>query len=287
MGAGKAITKTKSALLIIAAITAIIFVISAVWVIVNLDNRNVQYEAITIVYCNEKGERVRIVHLSDLHIGSLAVDTEQMISAIEDRVPDIIVITGDLIGSRQTVDSGQIMTFAGSLTAIAPVFFVAGNHEVNNIDRQLLEYNLTVGGIEVLNNRSVQTKIRGVSIIIAGICYSNNGRITVQQDISQVKQSYVIALNHRPTFGIDALSADGLSFCPDLILAGHIHGGQIRIFGRGLLCPDRLLLPTYSAGLYRGRNNTAKMIVSRGLGNSLVPFRINNRPHVPIVDIMF
>jgi predicted MPP superfamily phosphohydrolase len=71
---------------------------------------------------------------------------------------------------------------------------------------------------------------------------------------------------------------------PDLVLSGHAHGGQFRIPGiGGLVAPGQGIFPKYTSGLYRTGNTT--MIVSRGLGNSIIPIRIFNRPHVIIIEL--
>lgn len=72
------------------------------------------------------------------------------------------------------------------------------------------------------------------------------------------------------------------SINPNLVLSGHVHGGQFRIpiINKGIIAPDQGLFPKYTSGLYV--NNNVDMIVSRGLGNSIISIRINNRPHIPI-----
>jgi predicted MPP superfamily phosphohydrolase len=70
----------------------------------------------------------------------------------------------------------------------------------------------------------------------------------------------------------------------DLVFSGHAHGGQFRIpFVGGLIAPNQGLFPKYDAGIYEEGNTT--MVVSRGIGNSIVPFRINNRPEIVLVEL--
>jgi predicted MPP superfamily phosphohydrolase len=70
----------------------------------------------------------------------------------------------------------------------------------------------------------------------------------------------------------------------DLILSGHAHGGQVRLpFIGGLVAPNQGLFPKYSQGLYERKNT--KMVVSRGLGNSIIPLRVNNRPELVIITL--
>ncbi|MDF2804609.1 MAG: phosphoesterase, partial [Anaerocolumna sp.] len=70
----------------------------------------------------------------------------------------------------------------------------------------------------------------------------------------------------------------------DLVFSGHAHGGQFRIpFIGGLVAPDQGFLPKYTSGRY-DKNNTV-MYVSRGLGNSIIPIRIFNRPEIVVVKL--
>ena len=70
----------------------------------------------------------------------------------------------------------------------------------------------------------------------------------------------------------------------DLVLSGHAHGGQFRLpFIGGVIAPDQGFFPEYDAETYTEQNTT--MIVSRGLGNSIIPVRINNRPEIVIIEL--
>ena len=70
----------------------------------------------------------------------------------------------------------------------------------------------------------------------------------------------------------------------DLVLTGHAHGGQFRLpLIGGLVAPNQGLFPKYDAGLYS--EGSTNMIVSRGLGNSIIPFRFNNRPEVVLIEL--
>ena len=93
------------------------------------------------------------------------------------------------------------------------------------------------------------------------------------------ENSYTILLSHRPEL-FETYVCCGV----DLVLCGHAHGGQFRLpFIGGLVAPNQGLFPKYDSGLYTdGKTN---MVVSRGLGNSIIPFRFNNRPEVVLVEL--
>ena len=88
-----------------------------------------------------------------------------------------------------------------------------------------------------------------------------------------------ILLSHRPEL-FESYRASGM----DLVLSGHAHGGQFRLpFIGGLIAPNQGFFPQYDSGLYT--DETTNMIVSRGIGNSLFPFRFNNRPEVILIEL--
>jgi predicted MPP superfamily phosphohydrolase len=92
-------------------------------------------------------------------------------------------------------------------------------------------------------------------------------------------EDYTVLLSHRPEL-FDVYVQNGV----DLVLSGHAHGGQFRVpFLGGLVAPNQGLFPQYDGGVYKSGKTT--MIVSRGIGNSAFPFRINNRPELVIVEL--
>lgn len=105
----------------------------------------------------------------------------------------------------------------------------------------------------------------------ASIMKSNLDELTSRDD------TYTILLSHRPELFISYVESG-----VDLVLSGHAHGGQFRLpFVGGLMAPNQGLFPEYDAGLYIKENT--HMIVSRGIGNSILPFRVNNRPEVILI----
>ena len=91
--------------------------------------------------------------------------------------------------------------------------------------------------------------------------------------------TFDVLLSHRPEF-LTEYADEQL----DLVLSGHAHGGQVRLpFIGGLVAPNQGVFPTYTAGLYEEQNTS--MVVSRGLGNSIIPQRIFNRPELVVVQL--
>ena len=91
--------------------------------------------------------------------------------------------------------------------------------------------------------------------------------------------SYTVLLSHRPEL-LEAYADSGV----DLVFSGHAHGGQFRLpFVGGIVAPNQGLFPEYDSGLYTEKGAT--MLVSRGIGNGILPIRFNNRPEVILAEL--
>lgn len=219
-------------------------------------------------------EGFRIAQVADLH------NTEHwndVVTALEEAKPDIIVLTGDLVDSGKT-DVGMALQFVREAVQIAPCYYVTGNHEAWMGDWQRLHKGLLEAGVRVLQNEKEILERNGESITIVGISDPSFGG-DIAYTLNELAEGYTILLSHRPElFGLYARA--GI----DLIFAGHAHGGQFRIpFVGGLVAPDQGFFPEYDGGLYE--TNGSAMLVSRGIGNSIIPLRINNRPEIVIAVI--
>ena len=280
----------KIAAIIVVAAVAVFVIVRAVmgivWIVRHADNSTLDFEEIAVFRSEDIGGSVRIVHLSDLHFPRLSVCIDELVEGIGAANPHIIAITGDIIDTRTELWTSGVLEFVERIVAIAPVYYVSGNHELANPNTVELFEGLVSRGVIMLDNEHRVKDIDGIAVTVIGI--SDNAHYTYdaynKEDISD---SLVILLAHRPNNRTwNSATNNPYVVAPDLILAGHIHGGQIRIWGRGLLCPDTLLLPRFSSGLYEsGNDRGSRMVVSRGIGNSIVPIRINSLPHVPVITV--
>lgn len=228
-----------------------------------------------------------IAQISDLHNCQMGKNNEKLISVLRAEAPDIIVITGDMIDSRQT-DVDIALRLAGELVQIAPCYYVPGNHEASVSEYSTLKKGLIERGVTVLENEKVEITLSGASITIAGVvdpdfwmeyALDDAAIMTGKLDELICEDTYTILLSHRPE--LFELYVESKA---DLVFSGHAHGGQFRIpFVGGLIAPNQGLFPKYDAGIYEEGNTT--MVVSRGIGNSIVPFRINNRPEIVLVEL--
>lgn len=225
-----------------------------------------------------------IIHISDLHNKSFGKNQEYLLKKVRIAEPDIIVITGDLV-DRRKYNLDIAMKFIDGAMKIAPVYYVSGNHEAwskdyKNISQRLLDY-----GVKILDDNKVALKEGKYEIEILGLSDPDflTSNYLEGTDLSKLKEElsklsddslFQILLSHRPE--LFDLYADANI---DLIFSGHAHGGQFRIpFIGGLVAPDQGLFPKYTSGAYV--QNQSTLIVSRGLGNSIIPVRIFNRPEI-------
>lgn len=224
---------------------------------------------------------LRIVQLSDLHGKEFGAGNERLLEAVAALEPDLIAITGDLIDQESQLD--MVPALAEGLAALAPTYYVTGNHEwaVRRVNE--LKDLLTGCGVRVLTNGYEIWEKDGATLAIAGVDdpngpYDQKTGVELRQEI---QADYVILLSHRDT--VEEYADWGY----DLVLCGHGHGGIFRIplVDIGLLGTNRKLFPQYDGGLYQLEGG-GFCYVSRGLGSNTVPFhafRLFNRPDMPLI----
>lgn len=238
-------------------------------------------ETISVTSAPDGFAGYRIAVISDLHGKEFGEDNEKLIDYVRDLEPDLIAVTGDLIHDQAQM--AMVRPVAKGLASIAPTYYVTGNHEwAAGVVPQLKEL-LDQCGITVLSNEYVMLTEGGDQIALLGAEDSNGyaDQMTVGELADQVRQEqgdvYTILLSHRNNHYDQYQQAR-----VDLTLAGHAHGGLIRLpTTDGLIGPKRELWPQYTAGLYD--LSYGQMVVSRGLGNQFPCFRLFNRPDVPLV----
>lgn len=271
-------------------LTAFVVIVSAftLWVLwgntaVELNEYTIQSESIP-----KNFDGYRIVQISDFHNAQIGKDNEKLISLIEKAEPDIIAITGDIVDWRRT-DIELTKEFVLQIMKIAPCYYVSGNNESYITEKYDVKNILADMGVTVLEDETQHLEIEGEKILLAGVddpAFSDNYSSADSVPIMQTKLEelmsddiYTVLLSHRPElFGVYC------EYEADLVLSGHAHGGQFRIpFIGGLYAPDQGFFPEYDAGLYTdGKTN---MLVSRGIGNSKIPIRFNNRPEVIVIEL--
>lgn len=231
----------------------------------------------------------KIVVVSDFHNAEFGKENDTLIKLIEKEKPDIIAFTGDLVDSRRT-DIETAADLVRNLAEIAPCCYVTGNHEARLGEQyQKLEKILLEENVVVLHDGYRELTRNNETILIAGLDDPNftdinsavhNSILKTKLDGMNLSDSYFVLLSHRPE-AFEAYTSAGA----DLVLCGHAHGGQFRLpFIGGIAAPNQGLFPKYDGGVYSENHTT--MIVSRGVGNSIIPVRINNRPEIVCVELI-
>ena len=230
----------------------------------------------------------RIVQISDLHGAEFGEDNEELLREVRRAKPDCIVITGDLVDRFRGADYGEIKVFASALAAIAPSYYVTGNHEWAVGGVRELKALLKDCGITVLSNEYTELRLGTDSIVLAGIDDPNgyadqkNPEQLAAELYAAEGDPFWILLAHRNDRFAQQYSLLGA----DLTLAGHGHGGIIRLpFTDGLLSTNRTFFPSHTDGFYE--DNGATVFVSRGLGNSGMSRRLFNRPELAVLTLRY
>jgi len=228
----------------------------------------------------------RIVLLSDLHGAAFGEENEKLFSAVAAEKPDIIALTGDLIDEETPDPLAYAAETAARLSAIAPTYYVTGNHEWAAGNVRELKSALEEHGVTVLSNDCLLWERETDSIVIAGIDDPNGyaDQKTPEELTAELYADFGdpfwILLAHRN----DRFASQYSLLGADLVLSGHGHGGIIRLpFTDGLLGTQHNLFPSYTAGLYE--ENGSALLVSRGLGNVGITFRLFNRPDVAVLTL--
>jgi predicted MPP superfamily phosphohydrolase len=205
-----------------------------------------------------------ILHLSDLHLGTASLNGRTLRQAVEwaeSEPADLVVLTGDLLS--RTRGSGRLREALARLRAEHGVYAVLGNHDPPSTSAEL--------GDRLLSDSSVVLDVRGRRVQLAGGAPSEDWKHARVERLADRAADLRILLFHFP---------DVTQWLPpgsfDLVLAGHLHGGQIclPLPGRKLRL-EHLRAPHWE-GLHR--TPAATLHVSRGLGTSFVPFRLLARP---------
>lgn len=239
-------------------------------------------------------EGYRIVQISDLHNAKFGKNNQKLVDRIRGCEPDMIVLTGDLVDSNHT-NVDRAVQFVDEIVKICPVYYVTGNHEywLEASEYDELMSGLTGAGAVILDDQVVEisrgdAKFRLVGLDDKSLSDGTLGTLLNDQagqkeetadNENSEKKEFTVVLAHEPQYLARYASAG-----VDLVLSGHAHGGQFRLpFVGGIVAPDQGFFPEYTAGEYY--MNGTEMIVSRGLGNSVIPVRLFNYPEIVCVEL--
>ncbi len=249
---------------------------------------------------------VRIVQVTDLHNIEFGKDNINLVDKIKFLNPDIICVTGDMINDHE-YDYSKIITLLNQLTQITDVYYSLGNNEVQHERSEEIIADIEKTGAVLLIDKQTTINVNGNQIEVFG----NNEYITddkedtrLNGDLPRDSELYTpeavrVKLWNRMDNFLDSDNFKLLlchyperfdykynEFEVDLMLAGHAHGGAVRLpFLGGLIAPDQGYFPKYELGYFQEGN--ANMIISAGLGSHywFTP-RINNPPEITVIDLM-
>ncbi len=235
-------------------------------------------------------EGYRIVQISDLHNAKFGKNNRKLVDRIRECEPDMIVLTGDLVDSNHT-NIDRAVQFVDEIVKICPVYYVTGNHEywLEKSEYDELMDGLIGAGVVILDDQVVEISRGDAKFRLVGLddksladgtlgTLLNNTHNVVHEDSDE--REFTVVLAHEPQY-LARYASSGV----DLVLSGHAHGGQFRLpFVGGIVAPDQGFLPKYTAGEYY--MNGTEMIVSRGLGNSVIPVRLFNFPEIVCVELV-
>lgn len=226
----------------------------------------------------EEFEGFRIVQISDFHLKQFGNEEEQLIAAVEACAPDIIVMTGDIVDGEHE-DLSPLAQLLAGIHDLAPIYYVSGNHDlasdaVAQYD-QMQDLFLTYG-VTDLDDRQETIYRNDAQIRLTGVQWRD---VYFKDYIPRADQAYFNILLYHCGDLFDLLSGYGY----DLLMAGHIHGGVVRLpFVGGLVNTGGTLFPKYDGGAFE--NQYMSMVLSRGLGDADFP-RFYNRPELVCVEL--
>ena len=271
------------------AVAAAVLVALVIWIAWGNTALELNTYTISSAKLPQSFDGYRIAHVSDLHNAEMGKDNEKLLTILRNADPDMIAITGDLIDSRST-NVEIALNFIREAVKIAPCYYVTGNHEARVNEYDELKSGMESAGVIVLEDAQTEISLDGDTITLIGVndpsyqtdyLFGDSETVmnTKLEELRTENGEFTVLLSHRPEL-FDAYTDHGM----DLVLSGHAHGGQFRLpFIGGVVAPNQGLFPEYDAGIYTEGNTN--MLVSRGVGNSILPFRINNRPEVILIEL--
>lgn len=261
------------------------FMVSGYGALLERRKFEVDHFAIPVPGLSSELNHLTVVQLSDIHVGPFMTPEElaEYVEAVNRLKPDIIALTGDFVaGSESEVD--PCVESLAQLQARHGVFACMGNHDVYARAEDKLEQLFAEKGIQTLRNSAKSIRIAGSKLSVLGIDDLERGHSDLRRALTVYEREpgeVKVLLSHRPEIFPEAAKGN-----IDLVLSGHYHGGQVKLSpGARSLSIARLLTP-YAEGLFRlapaghGAGKTAHLFVSRGIGITGVPIRINCPPQI-------
>ncbi|MCR5418112.1 MAG: metallophosphoesterase [Lachnospiraceae bacterium] len=255
---------------------------------------------VTVYYKLDTGKSdryTRIAFLSDLHSKSYGRDNAKLLDAIKEVSPDLILIGGDMVTASRNQKIEGALSLTERLKEDYPVYYGSGNHEQRLMlypERypgvtEKLESQLSDQGIIRLRNTEAEVQDTQITMSSVEIERAYYKRSKPPMLTAEKMREYLpgerqegriqILLAHNPDY-FKAYRDWGA----DLVLAGHVHGGIVRLpFLGGVISPNLTLFPKYDGGEFKEEGSV--MIISRGLGSHTIPWRLFNPGELVVIDV--
>ena len=241
--------------------------------------------------------RIRIVHLSDLHNSEFGRNNVRLVRKVQEQHPDLILMSGDML-NRDEENIDVVTALIRRLADVAPVFYGYGNHE-KAWERRFgydLKAVLEKNGANVVDNSFYDVSVQGNEIRIGGYMGYYQAALMDTKDPAEQEKAFKFAkdfqntdrvkllINHIPTQWVDWDYVD--KFPVDLVFSGHYHGGVMRspFLDQGLYAPYVGWFPPFTKGVYAGEK--AICVLSAGLGSEYHIPRLNNPPEIVAVELV-
>ncbi len=226
---------------------------------------------------------LRIILLTDIHATKIWM-TPAHVRRIAARAnalkPDIILLIGDYVATHPLageVPAAQQAQALGTLKATCGVFGVWGNHDWQENHALKFAPAFKAAGLVMLENEARQVPCHGGRINISGLADQWKRRVNLSAALASADTVPTLVMMHEP---------DLFPHMPEevmLTVAGHTHGGQVRVPFYGALTVPSRFGTKYQQGYYR--EGTRQMVVSSGLGMSILPIRFNAVPEITVIAL--
>ncbi len=220
---------------------------------------------------------VRLAFLTDLHLGPYMgrQQLEEWVAATEELQPDIVVFGGDLVDQSYAGDLSEVVELLPRLACPLGVYAVLGNHDRTTYRKlEPLERALEAAGVRLLKNEGVRPR---EDLYLAGIDDWRTGHPDAGRALQAAGGEARVLISHNP---------DAIPHLPegiDLLLAGHTHGGQVRLPLVGPLVTSSEYGRRFAEGWV---DAPMPAFVSRGLGVTLLPFRLFCPPELVLLELL-
>ena len=244
-------------------------------------------------------EGYKIALLTDLHNNSFGQDNNKLLKKLEKAAPDLVLLGGDMVSTSDT-DYSVFFSLAEKIAKKYETYFILGNHEqaLGEERAELFYQSVESLGVKTLDNQMVTLEKSGEKINLYGMWFNLRYYTDRSEDATATEQGYyfgtqameeILSSPNKEEFNL-LLTHNPLYFetyarwGADLTLSGHTHGGMIRIpFKGGVYSPEKTFFPKYDGGIFAEQDKT--LIVSRGLGNGGMGFRLFNPPELVFITL--